>query len=190
MFMTLRKIAFTRTLPIVLGLAVSLASVACASKGAVPGAKAPDPIEEFLKVDPESKELFRVVLMSDKYRIAQMSHQGTIKRMHDPGGDSFMAEELIKLDKIDEVRFGTVKIWLYPTSGKVMKVRPFELTNLLEIDKLLVDDVQRWSFEFPGGSVQPQSFSIRYMVVLRKKLTDGAILDQIRKDMSGKKTWR
>ncbi|HSV97993.1 MAG TPA: hypothetical protein VLM75_13820 [Spirochaetota bacterium] len=137
-------------------------------------------IDEYLAADPHSKELFRVVMTSDRYLMAQMQHPDRIRRNDDPGGDKYMTEELKKLDKIDEEREGIIAVWLYPDSGRLMKVRPKKLTYLMEIDKLIVEDIQRWSFRFPQKDVYPTQFDVRYRVILRKTLSDDEIMKEVR----------
>ncbi len=78
-------------------------------------------IDEYLSVNPNTKELFRVLMMSDRYLIAQMNHTEKILRNEDSGGDRYMTEELKKFDKIDEEREGVIAVWLYPDSGRLMR---------------------------------------------------------------------
>lgn len=137
-------------------------------------------IDEYLSVNPNTKELFRVLMMSDRYLIAQMNHTEKILRSEDSGGDRYMTEELKKFDKIDEEREGVIAVWLYPDSGRLMKVRPKKLTYLMEIDKLIVEDIQRWSFQFPAKDVYPTQFDVRYRVILRKTLSDDEIMKEVR----------
>ncbi len=139
-----------------------------------------DRVDSFLAVDPNSRELFHVVMMSDRYLIAQMQHPDRIQRNDDSGGDKYMTEELKKFDKIDEEREGVIAVWLYPDSGRLMKVRPKKLTYLMEIDKLIVEDIQRWSFQFPKKDVYPTQFDVRYRVILRKTLSDDEIMKEVR----------
>jgi hypothetical protein len=61
-----------------------------------------------------------------------------------------------------------------------MKVRPKKLTYLMEIDKLIVEDIQRWSFQFPAKDVYPTQFDVRYRVILRKTLSDDEIMKEVR----------
>ena len=137
-------------------------------------------IDEYLSVNPNTKELFRVLMMSDRYLIAQMNHTEKILRNEDSGGDRYMTEELKKFDKIDEEREGVIAVWLYPDSGRLMKVRPKKLTYLMEIDKLIVEDIQRWRFQFPPKDVYPTQFDVRYRVILRKTLSDDEIMKEVR----------
>lgn len=156
----------------------SLAMVSCKT------AEVKDPmkerIDEYLTVDPNAKELFRVLMMSDRYLLSQMNHADRIRRNEDAGGDKYMTEELKKFDKIDEERDGVIAVWLYPDSGRLMKVRPKKLTYLVEIDKLVVEDIQRWSFQFPAKDVYPTQFDVRYRVILRKTLSDEEIMKEVR----------
>jgi hypothetical protein len=45
-------------------------------------------IDEYLAVDPNAKELFRVLMTSDRYLLTQMNHADRIRRNEDSGGDS------------------------------------------------------------------------------------------------------
>jgi hypothetical protein len=139
--------------------------------------------KKFLEKDKNASELFRVLLTSDEYIVSQMRFEDFIKRDEDKGGDKYMSEEIKKLGKIDEVREGEIAIWLYPDSGRVMKIRPQRPTYLLEVDKLLNDDIQRWNFKFPKKIVEPTKFEIRYRVILKKTQTDDEILQEVRQKM-------
>ncbi|MFW5770836.1 MAG: hypothetical protein ACOCX9_05320 [Spirochaetota bacterium] len=143
-----------------------------------------DPIqkanEEFLNGEDAKGEVFRVLITSDEYRVIQLKYLDNIKRVDDPGGDKYICEELRKYDKIDEVREGRAAVWLFPDSGSIMKIRPVELTYLVELDNIIVQDLQRWSFTFPKKDVTPTKFEVVYRFVLRKKLSDDEIMDEVR----------
>ncbi len=149
-----------------------------------------NPNRLFLKKDPQAEEVFRVFLSSDEYVVSQMRYDSTIMRKEDPGGDRFITEELSKFDKINETREGVIKVWLYPDTGRLMKVRPLELTYLVEIDNLIVEDIQRWNFTFPKRVVVPSHFKIRYRVMLQKKQSDREIMREVRDQMRQKKVTR
>ena len=138
---------------------------------------------EFLKPDANVEELFRVFLSSDNYVISQMKNDGTIQRVVDSEGDRYMCSEVKAIDMIDETRDGVVSILLFPDSGKVMKVRPKKSTYIMEIDKIITEDMQRWSFSFPSGIVDPTKFEIRYRVRLQKRQSDEDIMREVRENM-------
>lgn len=138
---------------------------------------------EFLEPNRKAREVYRVLLTSDNYLVSQMKYTSSIKRTDDPGGDRYMCSELKKLDKIDEVREGLLSLWLYPDSGRIMKIRTQQSTYLLEVDKLLSEDIQRWSFTFPRKIVEPTRLDIKYRVVLRKTLSDSQIIREVREKM-------
>ncbi|MFC1670166.1 hypothetical protein ACFL20_07205 [Spirochaetota bacterium] len=138
---------------------------------------------EFLQVDKGAKEIFRVLLTSEKYIVAQMKYQKSIKRADDPGGDKYISSEILKMNKIDEAREGIITIWLYPDSGKIMKMRPQKPTYIVEVDRLITEDIQRWNFIFPKKYVATTKFNIRYRVVLQKKLSDEEIIKEVRQKM-------
>ncbi len=64
-----------------------------------------------------------------------------------------------------------------------MKVRPQKPTYILEIDKIINEDIQRWSFVFPKKYIEPTKLDIKYRVVLRKRQSDEQILREVRKKM-------
>ena len=137
----------------------------------------------FLKPNKKAKEVFRILLTSDNYIVSQMKYAATITRTPDTGGDKYMCSEVKKLDKIDEVREGLLSLWLYPDSGRIMKIRTQQSTYLLEVDKLLSEDIQRWNFTFPKKIVEPTRFDIKYRVILRKTLSDAEIIREVREKM-------
>jgi len=139
--------------------------------------------EAFLSGENLKDEVFRVLITSDRYTVAQMKYKGTIKRVKDPGGDKYICDEMKRLDKINEAREGIMRLRLYPDSGRIMKVRPQKPLYLLELDKLITEDIQRWTFEFPKSVVNPTVLDIKYRIVLRKKLTDEEIIRDVQKKM-------
>ncbi|MCP4136267.1 MAG: hypothetical protein GY754_35180, partial [bacterium] len=81
-------------------------------------------------------------------------------------------------------REGVFTVWIYPDSGKLMQIRPQRSTFIIEADKLIMEDIQRWSFDFPKKVITPTKFDIKYRVVLRKKLSDKEILEEVGKRMN------
>ena len=139
---------------------------------------------KFISSDPSSKdEVFRVLLSSEGYKVAQVNAKETIMRPEDPSGDQFMCEDLAKYDKINETRLAIYTIELYPDTGRVYKIRPKRLANLTEIDTLIVQDLQRWTVANPDKKkkeVSPLKFEVTYRIVLKKKMSDEAILQEKR----------
>lgn len=113
-------------------------------------------------------ELFRVVMMSNAYIVSQKNYTDKISRAEDTGGDEFFMERLRRYDIVDREVEGMIRVQLYPNTGRLMKIRFLQSTYITEIDKMITDDIQRWTFNF-NGPVTPRSFSIRYRVVLRKR---------------------
>lgn len=132
-------------------------------------------------------ELFRVVMMSNDYRVSQNAYQERMSRAEDSGGDQFFMERLRRYDIIDRETEGVIRVQLYPNNGRLMKVRFLQSTSITEIDKMITDDIQRWSFNF-NGPVSPTSFSIRYRVVLRRNST--AQDDEVQAELQKKRRRR
>ena len=138
-----------------------------------------DDNESFLKPDKKATEVFRVLLTSDEYRVVQLKNETTIERGKDEGGDKYISSEIQKLDMIDEARIGVISVWLYPDSGKIMKIRSQRPTYFTEVDSLLNDDIMRWNFVFPKKVIEPTKFDIVYRVVLSKKQSDEEIIKAV-----------
>lgn len=144
-----------------------------------PYAKIKEDNEDFLKCNSKGSEIFRVLLTSDEYKVIQCKADKTIVRTPDEGGDKYMSSEIDKLNIIDEARTGLVTVWLYPDSGKIMKIRSQRPTYFMEVDSLLNDDIMRWNFSFPKKVVEPTKFDIVYRVVLSKKKGDEEIIKAV-----------
>lgn len=138
---------------------------------------------EFLEYEKKTGETFRVLLTSDHYIVSQLKFRSTITRVEDNGGDRYISDEIKKLNKIDEIREGLITLWLYPDSGSIMKVRPQRPTYIVEIDRLLTEDIQRWNFKFPKTVVHPTRFDVKYRVILRKTISDEDILKEVQQKM-------
>lgn len=123
--------------------------------------------------------VFKVFLTSRKYIVVQTKYHNSIKQIVETDGDKYMCGEIRRLNKIDDVFEGTVSIFLFPDSGKVMKIRPKKSTYLLEIDKIITEDVQRWKFDFPGKVIKPTNFDIKYRVILKKEQSDDQIMKEV-----------
>jgi hypothetical protein len=129
------------------------------------------------------RETFRVLIMSDTYVVVQTNYQETIERVNDPGGDRYICDEVKKYDKIDESREGMYHVALYPDRGTLMKVRPYKPLNLIELDNIIIDDLQRWNFKFPKMVILPNNLYIKYRIVLRKRQSDAQIIKEVEKKM-------
>ncbi len=139
--------------------------------------------EDFLNPDKKATEVFRVLLTSDEYRVVQLKNEKTMERVKDEGGDKYISSEIQKLDMIDEVRVGVISVWLYPDSGRIMKIRSMRPTYFKEVDSLLNDDIMRWNLIFPKKVVEPTKFDIVYRVVLSKKQSDEDIIKAVQDRM-------
>ncbi len=135
--------------------------------------------EEFLIPDSKCSEVFRVLLTSDDYKVIQCRNDQTIIRVPDDGGDRYISNEIDKLNIIDEARTALITVWLYPDSGKIMKIRSQRPTYFKEIDSLLNDDIMRWNFTFPKKVIEPSKLDIVYRVVLSKKKGDEEIIKAV-----------
>lgn len=160
-------------------------SLRCSAPATRTETRSPVEIENDKFLDPEAKgsEVFRVLFTSDKYVVVQRKYDSTIKKIADAGGDKYMCSSIGAYDKFNEARESIMRVWLYPDSGKLMKIRSVKPTFLMEIDQILLEDVQRWNFAYPKKVVSPTRFEILYRVVLQKKLSDEQIMKEIREQI-------
>jgi len=169
-----------KTLFVIFVMIVAVQFISCTSTGIEQVRKQTQKEnEEFLKPAKGSSEVFRVLLSSEEYRVVQLKNNNTIERVNDEGGDKYMSNELQRLDIIDEAREGLISVWLYPDSGRIMKIRSQRPIFFKEIDSLLNDDIMRWNFKFPKKVVEPTRFDIMYRVVLSKKRSDEEIIKEV-----------
>ena len=146
-------------------------------------ARHPDNVR-FLEVTPRSPELFKVLLTSKDYIVSQMHSRETIIRSEDANGDKYYSSELRKFDIMDEIREAVFSVTIFPDSGRINRIRPERSTFFHEIDALILEDIQRWTFKSPHRrSFQPTQFNIRYRVILHRSKSDEEILQQIREQI-------
>ncbi len=155
----------------------------CRTTGEVTDTKGSSKVEDdvFFKV-PAGIEVFRVYVSSDTYVVRQYKYDGLIQRREDKDGDQYIKDMLKPLNKITEEREGLIELQLYPHSGSIAKVRPEKLTFLEELDRVMVDDMQRWVYQFPKKVITPTKFYVRYKIKLQKKVDGQKTLADIEKD--------
>lgn len=170
---------------IIAALLVSFQIISCKTTGTIEDVRneIKKENEKFLNPDSKVPEVFRVLLTSDEYKVIQLKNEKTMERVKDEGGDKYISSEIQRLDMIDEARIGVISVWLYPDSGRIMKIRPQRPTYFKEVDALLNDDIMRWNFNFPKKVVEPTKFDIVYRVVLSKKQSDEEIIKAVQERM-------
>ena len=136
---------------------------------------------DFLEKNEASPELFRVLISSDGYELSQMKSEQTIRRAEDKGGDRYISGEVARFNMIDEMREAVFAVQIRPDNGTLSKIRPQRSTSLAEIDRILIEDIQRWTFRFPQKRVTPTHFNIRYRIVLQKTMTDSQIMEEVQR---------
>lgn len=138
-----------------------------------------DKDNNFVKKIPGINETFRVLLSSDGHTVVQARYLNHMERNPDKGGDKYISSEMSKYDMIDEKRTAIISVWLYPDSGRIMRIRPQTPTYFKEIDSLINDDIMRWNFTFPKKIIEPTKFDIVYRIILRKKKSDDEIIKAV-----------
>jgi hypothetical protein len=158
----------------------------------IPQEIAKDEHRDYLQPDANADEAFRVLVISDRYDFIQLKYHDQFKRTVDADGDKGTSAKLKEYDKIDETCEGVLSVWLFPETGKIMRIRPKTLAPIAEINSLIVEDLKRWTFEIPGEKIEQNTFDIKYRVVLRKLQSDEEIMkevqEKIKKDESKKQS--
>ncbi|MFW5808588.1 MAG: hypothetical protein ACOCWH_06015 [Spirochaetota bacterium] len=159
------------------GILVSIVAALLVSCKTTPVDPVAEANEAFLSQS--NGDTFRVVMMSDRYIVRQKKYEENLSRIADESGDQYFMERLNKMNVINAAREGEIRVWVYPDSGRLMKVRFMESTYIEEVDKLIIDDIQRWTLDYKRG-VYPLKFNVRYLVVLQKKMSDTEIRQHMR----------
>ena len=163
---------------LIINIILSSILISCSSTGIISDSIS-DADKDFLKPNPETEELFRVLIISDKYHFSQMKFNDKLSRTEDKEGDEKISNNLKMYDKIDEVTEGTLTISLYPDSGTLMKIRPKRLSPIAEINTLIVEDIKRWKFKFSSEIIEPNKFNIKFRVILRKIQSDEETMKEV-----------
>ncbi len=86
-------------------------------------------------------------------------------------GDQAIADEFRKFDMVNSLQEGQIRVELYPSTGKLYRVRQSKPSIMKETDKIMSEDITRWQFEFTKNEIVPKDFRVSYQVLLRKKIT-------------------
>lgn len=153
----------------------------------IPKAPLKDHLEElkneFFEEESDSKEAFRVFLASEGYEVKQMNYEGRMERKADTSGDNYIMNQMEQFNIIHDTRESLIRVWVYPDTGQIMKIRPLRPTYLIELDQLIQEDIQRWKLTYPDNNISPTSFDIRYKTALQKKVTDEEIMQKMKNQM-------
>ena len=134
----------------------------------------------------DKNEIFRVLMTGDVYLVGQKGFENSIARSKDDSGDTYFMGEIKNLNKISETREGVVGVWLYPDSGKLEKVRFLRSTFIRELDAMILEDIQRWNYDFKNKRVDPRYFTVHYKIILEKMLSEEEMLQEMRQSIKEK----
>lgn len=142
-----------------------------------------DENSDFFKKEPGANEAYRVLITSDYYIVLQSNYGDILTREDDAEGDKYFCERLSAYNKVDISRDAVISVNLYPDTGKLMKIRPKSLTNIMEIDNLIVEDIKRWNLGFSEDKSGPGTIDVFYRVILSKKQSDDEIMKEVREKL-------
>jgi len=182
--MRIKLVLFCIFLVFILGCSSSSESIKGGVEPKAWDPKHPDNVKFLEENNPKVPDLFRVLLTSEGYVVSQMYAQTTIERNADASGDKYYSSRIKDFNIMDEVREGVFSITIFPDSGRLNRIRPERSTFLHEIDALILEDIQRWTFKSPKRrSFEPTKFNVRYRIVLHRSGSDEEILQRIRERM-------
>ena len=115
-------------------------------------------------IDVSDSELFRVKITTTEYKIKQIRHFDKIQRVEDEKGDKEVIKKVKKYQGIIQIeRIGIAELWLYPDTGKPMRIRIKKTTGLQEFDLLINEDLTRWRFK-PIKSKKYPVMYVKYLI--------------------------
>ncbi len=127
--------------------------------------------EEFFSRKTDSDVVFRLFATSSSIQRDQVRYQDSITLVEDKAGDDGLLEQIKRYDIVDMAAEGEILVELYPDSGSFYRLRQIRPSEIVEIDKLMAQDITRYRFTFPKKTIMPSRFHIIYKVQLEKKLT-------------------
>ncbi|MCS6984509.1 MAG: hypothetical protein NZM25_05195 [Leptospiraceae bacterium] len=140
-----------------------------------------DEIRHFLEKPGELGEVFRIYADANQYIVTQLSYQENIQLKSDEAGNKQVSEELSRYNMVDYFAEGLLKVELFPNTGNFYRVRQLRPSGVVEIDKIISEDITRWQFIFPKGEINPREFKVRYGVKLEKKISRHEAVDILKK---------
>ncbi len=127
--------------------------------------------EEFFARKTDSDVVFRLFATSSSMQRDQVHYQDSIALVEDTAGDDGLLEQIKRYDIVEMAAEGEILVELYPDSGSFYRLRQIRPSEIVEIDKLMAQDITRYRFTFPKKTIMPSRFHIIYKVQLEKKLT-------------------
>ena len=138
--------------------------------------------KDFFEKPPRRSEVFRIFVSSDTYEVKQMAYSRKISIKQDKTADQEFSDEILKkYDVVDYKAKAIINIELYPDSGKLAKVHFTRPTGTSEMDTLISQDVTRLIFEFQKDNIEPISFKVTYLVLLRKRASKEEVQEILQK---------
>ncbi|MCB1200599.1 MAG: hypothetical protein KDK41_08125 [Leptospiraceae bacterium] len=127
--------------------------------------------DAYFALPAEKDEVFRIFASSDAYDVKQLSNFETIKLKEDLPGQKSFSEELKKYNLIELVTDGVIRVELYPNSGTFYRIRQGRPSKVVEVDKLMSEDITRFQFIFENNKIEPRDFKVGYGIMLQKDIS-------------------
>ena len=144
------------------------------------GLKKGDLYRQFELEDPRPDEVFRVFVSSDNYIRKQLSQNKLFVFEEDTSGDLAFKNGLSPYDKIDFRTKAIVKVSLHEDSGTLSRVRFLRSSGISEIDKMVSEELTRWSFDFLTDAI-PSPFEVSFYILLKNQITKDQAKEELKK---------
>ena len=105
-----------------------------------------------------------------KFIKKQLSYLSEISFKDDKAGEHEVCKELLKYNKIDFEGEAIIKLELHHETGQIFRVRWIRSSGISELDKLIADDITRWTFEFKDKKTL-LSLIVTYKIHLSKNFS-------------------
>ena len=144
------------------------------------GLKQDELYRQFELDDPRPDEVFRVFVSSDNYIRKQLGQNELFVLEEDVSGDLVFKNGLSLYDKIDFKTKAIVKVSLHKDSGSLSRVRFLRSSGISEIDKIVSEELTRWSFDFLTNKI-PAPFEVSFYILLKNQITKDQAKEELKK---------
>ena len=125
-------------------------------------------------------ELFRMFVSSEQY-IRKQAKVKQIMIEYDPQGDLKFQNEIRHYNKINFKAKARLKIMLHEDTGTLSRIRFVRSSGISELDKIIADDITRWSFSFPNEKIEPTLFEVSYYIFLKNEISREEAKEELKK---------
>ena len=123
----------------------------------------------FFKSEGEAREVFRIFISKNRYRVSQIQFQDKIQRIQDKYGDHekklFFTNEHNKIAYDDFKLEGKIIVRIDPVSGipRDIQYKKGKVPKTWQAGKHFIQDISRFRFTFPNKNQRISIFTVHYL---------------------------